>query len=183
MTDEVKDYKRKDSLELVRKDPKYMDSLERIRNKVTFANVLLFGQTFQSERKRTSTSIPSLLELISFNPAEGWVTNPAFSWTKKIDTTSSGSRSITIAPTLRYGFSNKHFNSNLTTVYTYGKKYATTISLSGGKRVFQFNNNSPIGQRGNTISSLLSEENRIKSYEAIYFMAVSKEELAMVLHW
>jgi Family of unknown function (DUF5686)/CarboxypepD_reg-like domain len=169
MADEVKDYKRKDSLELVRKDPKYMDSLERIRNKVTVANVLLFGQTFQSERKRTTTSIPSLLELISFNPAEGWVANPAFSWTKKLDTTSSGRRSITIAPTLRYGFSNKHFNAHLTTAYTYGKKYATTISLSGGKRVFQFNANSPIGQRGNTISSLLSEENRIKSYEAIYF--------------
>ena len=169
MTDEVKDYKRKDSLELVRKDPKYMDSLERIRNKVTAANILLFGQTFQSERKRTSTSIPSLLELISFNPAEGWVANPAFSWTKKLDKTSSGRRSITIAPTLRYGFSNKHFNGHLTTAYTYGKKYATTISLSGGKRVFQFNANSPIGQRGNTISSLLSEENRIKSYEAIYF--------------
>jgi hypothetical protein len=146
-----------------------MDSLQRIRNKVTVANILLFGQTFQSERKRTSTSIPSLLELIIFNPAEGWVANPAFSWTKKLDTTSSGRRSITIAPTLRYGFSNKHFNAHLTTAYTYGKKYATTISLSGGKRVFQFNANSPIGQRGNTISSLWSEENRIKSYEAIYF--------------
>ena len=168
MADEVKDYKRKDSLELVRKDPKYMDSLEKIRNKVTVANVLLFGQTFQSERKRKSTSIPSLLELISFNPAEGWVVNPAFSWIKKLDTTASGRRGITIAPTLRYGFSNKHFNAHLTTAYTYGKKYATTISLSGGKRVFQFNANSPIGQRGNTISSLLSEENRIKSYEAIY---------------
>lgn len=168
MTDEVKDYKRKDSLELVRKDPKYMDSLERIRNKVTVANILLFGQIFQSERKRTSTSIPPLLELVSFNAAEGWVANPAFSWTKKLDTTSSGRRSVTIAPTLRYGFSNKHFNAHLTAAYTYGKKYATTISLSGGKRVFQFNANSPIGQRGNSISSLFSEENRIKSYETIY---------------
>lgn len=169
MTDEVKDYKRKDSLEIARKDPKYMDSLERKRNKITLTNVLIFGQGFQSERKRTNTSIPSLLELISFNPAEGWVANPAFSWTKRLDTTSSGRRSISIAPTLRYGFSNKHFNAHLTVGYTYGKKYATTISFSGGKRVFQFNNNSPIGQRGNTISSLLSEENRIKSYEAIYF--------------
>jgi hypothetical protein len=169
MVDEVKDYKRKDSLEVLRKDPRYIDSLEKIRNKVTIANVLVFGQSFQSERKRTSTSIPSLLELISFNPAEGWVANPTFSWTKKLDTTSSGRRSVLIAPALRYGFSNKHFNAHLTTTFTYGKKYATSITLSGGKQVFQFNNNSPIGQRGNTISSLLSEENRIKSYEAIYF--------------
>ena len=169
MADEEKDYKRKDSLELAKKDPKYLDSLEKIRNKVTVANILLTGQTFQSERKRTSISFPSLLELISFNPAEGWVANPAFAWIKRLDTTSAGRRSISIAPTLRYGFANKHFNAHLTVAYTYGKKYATSITLSGGKRVFQFNNNSPIGQRGNTISSLLSEKNRIKSYEAIYF--------------
>jgi Family of unknown function (DUF5686)/CarboxypepD_reg-like domain len=169
MADEVKDYKRKDSLELRRKDPRYLDSLEKIRNKVTVMNVLLLGQTFQSERKRTSISYPSLFELVSFNPAEGWVANPSFAWRKKLDTTSSGRRSISIAPTLRYGFANKHFNAHLTVGYTYGKKYATTITLSGGKRVFQFNNNSPIGQRGNTISCLLSEENRIKSYEAVYF--------------
>ncbi|MBC7873654.1 MAG: carboxypeptidase-like regulatory domain-containing protein, partial [Ferruginibacter sp.] len=169
MADEERDYRRKDSLELAKKDPKYMDSLARRRNKLTFMNVLVTGQTFQSERKRTSTSIPSLFELVNFNPAEGWVANPALAWTKRLDTTSTSRRSILVAPTLRYGFANRHFNAHLTLGYTYGKRYATTITLSGGKRVFQFNNNSPIGQRGNTISSLLSEENRIKSYEAIYF--------------
>ncbi|MBK7560758.1 MAG: carboxypeptidase-like regulatory domain-containing protein [Chitinophagaceae bacterium] len=169
MADEIKDYKRKDSLELAKKDPAYLDSLEKVRNKITLANIILLGQSFQSERKRTSISYPSLLELVSFNPAEGWVANPSFAWTKKLDTTSSGRRSISIAPTLRYGFSNKHFNAHLTVGYTYGKKYATTITFSGGSRVFQFNNNSPIGQRGNTISCLFSEENRIKSYEAVYF--------------
>ncbi len=169
MADEEKDYKRKDSLELARKDPKYLDSLEKLRNKVTTTGIILTGLNFQSERKRTSTSLPSLLEVVSFNPAEGLVINPSFSWIKRLDTTSTGRRSILVAPTLRYGFSNKHFNAHLTIGYTYGKKYASTITLSGGKRVFQFNNNSPIGQRGNTWSCLLSEKNRIKSYEAVYF--------------
>lgn len=169
MADEIKDYRRKDSLALLRKDPQYMDSLQKIRNKVTAMNVLLLGQTFQSERKRASISFPSLFEEISFNPAEGWVFNPSFTWVKRLDTTASGRRSVSIAPSLRYGFANKHFNPYLTVGYTYGKKYATTILLSGGKRVFQFNNNSPIGQRGNTLSCLFSEENRIKSYEAFYF--------------
>ena len=77
MADEEKDYKRKDSLEQAKKNPKYMDSLQRIRNKITLANIVLLGQSFQSERKRTSLSIPSLFELLSFNPAEGWVAAPA----------------------------------------------------------------------------------------------------------
>ena len=73
MADEEKDYKRKDSLEIVRQDPHYMDSLSKLRNKVTVANVLVFGQTFFSERKRSSINFPSLLEQANFNPAEGWV--------------------------------------------------------------------------------------------------------------
>lgn len=177
MSDEEKDYKRKDSLELAKKDPKYMDSLQRIRNKVTVANILLLGQSFQSERKKTSLSIPSLFELLSFNPAEGWVMYPAFVWTKRLDATNSGRRSITIAPNLRYGLANKHFNAHLTVGYSFGKQNATTISLSGGKRVFQFNNNSPISDRSNSISCLISEENRIKSYEARYFRGSIRRDI------
>ncbi|MEK7224429.1 MAG: DUF5686 family protein, partial [Bacteroidota bacterium] len=169
MADEEKDYKRKDSLELARKDPKYMDSLQKVRNKLTVANMLLLGQSFQSERKRSSISFPSLVELVNFNPAEGWVLSPGFVWIKRLDTSITGRKSISVAPNLRYGFANKHFNAHLTVGYSFGNKYATTISLSGGKRVFQFNSNSPIGERSNTFSCLLSEENRIKSYEAHYF--------------
>jgi Family of unknown function (DUF5686)/CarboxypepD_reg-like domain len=168
MEDEVKDYKRKDSLELARKDPRYLDSLDKVRNKITLVNVLLTGQTFSNTKKRSSWSFPSLLEEVNFNPAEGLVFNTDPTWTKKLDTNIAVRKSISIIPNFRYGFTNKHFNPYLTVRYTSGKKYISTISLSGGKRVFQFNNNSPIGERGNTISSLWSEENRIKSYEAFY---------------
>jgi hypothetical protein len=177
LADEEKDYKRKDSLELAKKNPEYMDSLQRIRNKITLANILLLGQTFQSERKKTSLTIPSLFELVSFNPAEGLVMAPAFSWNKRIESANSGRRNITIAPGFRYGFANNHFNAYLTLGYSFGKKETTSISLSGGKRVFQFNNNSPIGDRSNSISCLLSEENRIKNYEAIYFRGSIRRDI------
>ncbi|MBL0306863.1 MAG: carboxypeptidase-like regulatory domain-containing protein [Chitinophagaceae bacterium] len=168
MQDELIDYKRKDSLEIVRKDPRYLDSISKVRNKVTVMNVLLLGQTFQSQRKRTTLTFIPLFELVNFNAAEGLVINPAFTWSKRLDTITYSRRSISISPSLRYGFANGHFNGHATFRYNYGKQYANNISLSGGKRVFQFNNNSPIGERGNTLSSLLSEENRIKSYEAVY---------------
>lgn len=109
-----------------------------------------------------------MLEQVNFNPAEGLVINTEINWTKRLDTTTAGRKAITISPNLRYGFLNHHFNAHLTTRYTFGKKYLSVITISGGKRVFQFNNNSPIGERGNTASCLLSEENRIKTYEAIY---------------
>jgi hypothetical protein len=167
--DEEKDYKKKDSLEVVKKQPYYLDSLSKARNKVTAMKVLLLGQSFQSERKRTTIAFDPLMQIINFNPAEGWVINPGATWTKRLDTTSFSRRTISISPYIRYGFANGHLNGHATVRYTYGKKYRNTITFSGGRRVFQFNNNSPIGERGNTISSLWSEDNRIKSYEAAYF--------------
>lgn len=183
MADEAKDYKKKDSLELARKDPRYLDSLDRKRNKITLPGVLLFGQSFSNEKNRSSVSIPSLIDQLSFNPAEGWVINTGFSWAKRLDTTSSGRRSIRISPVLRYGFSNKHFNPHITLLYSFGKKYASTFLLSGGKRVFQFNANSPIGEKGNSISSLLSEENRIKSYEATYLRGSFRKGIGDGFSW
>ncbi|HNU14321.1 MAG TPA: DUF5686 and carboxypeptidase regulatory-like domain-containing protein [Chitinophagaceae bacterium] len=168
MEEEVQDYKKKDSLEIAKKDPHYLDSLSKTRNKVTVMNVLLLGQSFQSERKRTAIRFNSLLEQVNFNAAEGLVIAPAVTWSKRLDSSAFSRKNISITPYVRYGFVNKHLNGHLTVRYTYGKKYASSIALSGGKRVFQFNNNSPIGERGNTLSSLLSEENRIKSYEAVY---------------
>ena len=168
LIDEMRDYQKKDSLERVRKDPRYLDSLEKKRNKPSVTRLLLFGQNFSKEKKRVNISVPALIDQLAFNPAEGWVINTGISWSKKLDSSSSGRKRITVTPVIRYGFSNRHLNPHLTIRYAFGKKYASQISLSGGSRVFQFNNNSPIGEKGNSISCLWSEENRIKSYEASY---------------
>ncbi len=183
LEDEIKDYRKKDSLEIVRKDPRYLDSIDRVRNKVTVMNILLLGQNMQSQKKRTYMRFGSLLEQVSFNPAEGLVLSPGVTWTKRLDTSSYGRRSISVTPVVRYGFVNKHLNPYLTLNYAYGKKYASSVTLSGGKRVFQFNNNSPIGERGNTISCLLNEENRIKSYEAIYLRGSFRQTTGAGFSW
>lgn len=169
MEDEEKDYKRKDSLELARKDTHYLDSIDKVRNKFTVFNAALLGKTFSSSRKRTFLTIPPIFQFVNFNPAEGWVVNTELQWTKRIDSTLTGRKSISLAPNLRYGFANKHFNAHLTVTYNFGKKYASSFKLSGGKRVFQFNAASPISERGNSYSCLLDEENRWKTYEAVYF--------------
>jgi hypothetical protein len=168
MDDEVNDYKKKDSLELVRKDPHYMDSLDKRRNRITAQSLLLLGQSFSNSKKRTFLSIDPLYQQINFNPAEGWVINTAVTWSKRLDSALISRRRLTLTPVFRYGFANRHFNSYLTSNFTFGKKYVSSITLSGGKRVFQFNPNSPISERGNTWSSLLEEENRWKTYEAWY---------------
>src|SRR5207253_3256454 len=71
-------------------------------------------------------------------------------------------------PNIRYGFSNERFNAHLTTSYFFGKKYFSSITLSGGRRIYQFDNNNPIRPRNNTLSTLYWENNFMKIYEAVF---------------
>ena len=181
--EEIFDYKRKDSLETAKKNPKYLDSLDRVRNKINFFGLMIFEQTLVAEKNRTSFSFRPITEQVSFNPAEGWVINTGAIWTKRLDSSNFSRKSISVAPNLRYGFTNKHFNAHITVTYHFGKKYASSISLSGGRRVFQFNNNNPIGPRGNSLSCLLGEKNRMKTYEAIYFRGSFNKGIGHGFSW
>jgi len=56
MADEVRDYQKKDSLEQVRKSPRYKDSIDRKNNKITPVNLLLLGQSFSQTKKRQTAA-------------------------------------------------------------------------------------------------------------------------------
>ncbi len=166
MADEVRDYRRKDSLEQVSKNPIYLDSVTRSNNRISFWKMFLAGQTFENKKKNATFDLPSLWELISFNIVEGWYGNLGGTWTKRMDTT--GRRELRISPFLRYGTSNHHFNASVDTRYVFGKKYAQSIDFGFGKKVLQFNNESRIGPRKNMIASLIGRNNLQKLYEAWY---------------
>jgi hypothetical protein len=163
--DELRDYQKKDSLEQVRRDPRYLDSLDRRRNKIKPLNLLFFGQSFGKERKRENYSISPIIQSVGYNIVEGWYLNLNGTYSKRLDT-ANGRRFISFTPVIRYGFSNQHLNASGTFNYTFGKKYFTNFSISGGKRVYQLNNANPITPFSNTFQSLLFERNYAKLYEA-----------------
>jgi hypothetical protein len=165
LLEEVKDYRKKDSLEKVRESPAYLDSLDKIRNKFTIGNLLLTGKFFSQRKNKTSLNIEPLINTINFNTVEGGVINLAPQWRKEME----GRKSLSITPELRYGFANKHFNPSLAVNYTFGKKYIQSINFSGGKKVFQFNNAAPISEFINTYYTLMREQNFMKIYEADFF--------------
>jgi hypothetical protein len=165
--DEIKDYHKKDSLEQARKDPRYLDSLDRIRNRrLSTMNILLTGINISKEKKREVYSINPLIKIFSYNTVEGLVVNLSGRYEKRLDTTLRSRRSIAISPVIRYGFSNRHFTAYTAINYNYGKKYYSSISLSGGKRVYQFNNANPILAFDNSLATLFWERNYMKLYEA-----------------
>ena len=164
--DEIADYKKKDSLEQLRKDPRYLDSIDRKRNKLTPMSLVLSGYNISRQKTRSVYSVSPLINSINFNTVEGLVVNLSGSYTKRLDTALLGRESISIRPSVRYGFSNHHFNTSLSSTYNFGKKYFNAFTVSGGKDVFQFNNASPIRPLDNTFASLEWEKNYMKIYEA-----------------
>jgi hypothetical protein len=165
LPEELKDYAKKDSLEQARKDPHYLDSLDRRSNKVSVGDVLLTGVGFTNRKKRSSASISPLIEAVQFNPVEGALVNLRVSWFKRLDS-ANPRHNISVAPILRYGFSNGHFAPYVSFNYNYGKKYFSNLNVGFGKRVLQFNNANPISLATNTKTSLFWERNYAKFYEA-----------------
>ncbi len=166
--DEIADYTRKDSLEKAHKDPHYLDSIDRRRNKLHLFPLVATGQQFYREKKREIYSVNPLLETVAYNTVEGWLGSFGGSYTKLLDTIPGSRHAFSIEPAIRYGLSNHHLNASGTFNYTYGKKYLSSFSLSGGKWVYQINNANPISQLSNTIRSYLFERNYAKFYEAWY---------------
>ncbi len=162
--EEMRDYVKKDSLEQRRQDPRYLDSIDHISNKLKPGNILYTGKTFNRQSKKMSYTIPSLLQVVNFNTVEGWVMDMPVSIKKQY----TDRKSIVITPTVRYGFTGKQFYSWLTMRYNYGKKYFSNITVSGGKRIFQLNNENPIEPLQNTIGSLFYKNNFLKLYGASY---------------
>jgi hypothetical protein len=163
--EEQLDYVKKDSLEKRRMDPRYLDSLNKIRNKFTLPKLILTGQTILTKGTKFSLSLNPIIEQLAFTPAEGMVVQPVLRFQNKLDSGSSR-RSISGSLTIRTGLLNGHINPYLSTNYTPATQLRSNFFLGIGRQVLQFNPQSPITDRGNTLSSLLYEQNRIKSYEA-----------------
>lgn len=165
---ETRDYVKKDSLEQVRKDPKYLDSIDRKNNKITISRLILTGQSFNNEKKKSYISIsPLLSSLLNFNTVEGLVANVDINFNKRFE----GRKSLNINPNIRYGFSNRHFNASSSLSYNFGKKYYNNFSIAGGKNIFQFDNNNPITATNNTLATLNYTRNYMKIYEAWFSKA------------
>jgi len=166
--EEIADYHRKDSLEEAHKDPHYLDSIDRRRNKVNWFTLLATGENFYHEKNRETYSVNPLLQTFAYNTVEGWVVNLGGRYSKRLDTIATSRRAMYVEPGVRYGFSNHHINYASAFTYTHGRKYFSSFSFSGGKWIFQLNNANPISQFSNTIRSWLFERNYAKFYEAWY---------------
>ncbi len=171
---EAVDYHRRDSSLIIRESKAYLDSIDRKSNKFK-PMALLSGYSWENSFKHLTFEIASPIEKISFNTVEGW--NTSLEATINNNFGKEDRRDYTISPSLRYGFSNTHFNGHIAFRYRYNTQRLSTIVLDGGTDLVQINNNMPISELVNSLYSFLAEKNYMKVYEKQYLYASHSTEL------
>lgn len=158
---EVNDYKIKDKIKEVRKSKKYLDSVNKKQNKLSFLSPVT-GYRYRNSYKKWSLSYDGLINDLGFNTVQGFSTSVGASYFKREN---DKGKWWNIGAKVNYGFSDKRARP---TIY-FNKKWNNIsrprMSISGGVTTAQFNGRNPISKLDNTISSLISRNNYIKIYE------------------
>ena len=175
--EELEDFRIKDSSFNSRNDSANLrrtaDSLRKKQGRITVMNILFNGikRSDYDPVKPKTINVQPLLPLIEYNTVEGFAMNGEFSYLKENKTTGN---SIEFTPHIRYGFSNTHLNA-WASLNLSKRKFATDLNgeelsrsawtISGGKRVSQFNPDNPIGPVMNELYTLFFRDNYMKIYE------------------
>ncbi|HEY6978926.1 MAG TPA: DUF5686 and carboxypeptidase regulatory-like domain-containing protein [Chitinophagaceae bacterium] len=181
--EEIKDYKVKDSMFQYQRDSAftqhYRDSLRKKQGKISIANIFWNGFTRSNydPKKWTSVTWQPLLKQVSYNTVEGVAVNAEATVTRAFPHIK---RQLSFTPHVRYGFSNAHFNAWGTLSWDkrnfwWSRDYLSdeeaasfernNFSVSGGKRISQFNKDEPITPLMNSIFTLFFNHNYMKIYE------------------
>jgi hypothetical protein len=162
--EEGKDYILKDSIKVVRKSKKYLDSVDVKRNKFNLLSPIT-GYTYSNSYKKWSVSFNSPLGSLAYNTVKGWNASAGVRYFKRLN---DKGKWINTGVTINYGISEKKIRP----VFFFTKKWNSQerprFSISGGITTPQFNNRKPISRLNNTVYSLVRKENYLKIYEQTF---------------
>ncbi|HEX8328043.1 MAG TPA: DUF5686 and carboxypeptidase regulatory-like domain-containing protein [Hymenobacter sp.] len=158
--EEKKDYRVKDSTEVIRKSRPYQDSLDKKRNEFEPIKLVMGGYTYQNTFRKRSTSVQPLSQIFQYNTVEGGVLNAQATFSQRTD----DRRFFNLTPVLRYGFSSKELNPNLAVNWQLHPAKLKQISLSVGRTIENFDRNSQLTPATNTIYTLYVNRNYAKLY-------------------
>lgn len=176
---EIKNYKTKDSLEVLQESKTYLDSVQHNENTFGLFSYVIDGYLATYKNRRDSLYLYPLAQTIYYNTVEGWGVYLKGSYTKTYD----DNRSFSISPMLRYGTSDKLFSANMHLVYMNDPDNAGKLFLAFGSDVLDLNT---LGTRSlyfNTLSTLLSEQNFVKYYRSVFGSFGYQRELVNGILW
>jgi len=171
--EELQDYKVKDSINIVRKSQKYLDSLDEKRNKFGFFSPFK-GYTHRNSFKKHTFSYEGPLFKTGFNTVQGFYTGLGFNYFEEIN---DKGKWWNAGINVNYGFSEKRIRPTLFFAKKWDNFSRPTLRIDGGIETLQFNDREPILKLNNSISSLLNRFNYFKIYEKSFGKVKYTEEI------
>lgn len=158
---EVKEYDRKDSLKAVWTSKSYLDSIDRVNNKVGFMDIIS-GYTYSDSYRNRSFSY-SGLSSFRYNPVEGHSLGTSVEMNQS-DT--SGYADYSIKGGLRYGIADRKFKGDLSYRKQLSSIRRSYFSIQLEDRYNQLCNcgQYPVPVLYNTFAALVTGQNEIKYY-------------------
>ena len=156
------DYTKKEVLAAKRESKTYLDSLDKVSNKIKPLRLLVgSGYNPRNRFKKEYFRFASVLNSVFYNTVEGFGLNYQASYSKQIDSLTN--KFLSVTGKVRYGWSSeKLYGSFSGTVPLKSSRISYTI----GTDVLDLNNNATIVQSGNSFNSLFYERNLLKLYES-----------------
>ncbi|MCH2033827.1 MAG: DUF5686 and carboxypeptidase regulatory-like domain-containing protein [Tenacibaculum sp.] len=162
--EEKRDYVIKDSIKIVRKSKKYLDSIDQKSNKFTLLSPLV-GYSYSNSYENWSISYNGLLTNTQFNTVQGFNIDTRVSFSKRVN---DEGKNWNISAGLNYGFSDKRLRPTVSFYKKWNNIDRPRLSISGGIDVVQFDQRNPISSFNNTLYSLIDKTNYAKFYEKTF---------------
>ncbi|MDG2151920.1 MAG: DUF5686 and carboxypeptidase regulatory-like domain-containing protein [Polaribacter sp.] len=171
--EEVKDYKIKDSIKIVRKSKKYLDSLNKIQNSYNLLSPIM-GYTYKNSYEKWSLSFDGLVQGLGFNSVQGFNTSIGTRFFKNVN---DKGKWWTAGAKINYGFSEKRLRPTFFFTKKWNNVTRAKMTISGGVTTPQFNGRTPISVLDNSIRSLFLRENYLKIFEKGFVRINYSEEI------
>lgn len=162
--EEQTDYVKKETLAAKRESKTYLDSLDKVNNKLKPVRFLIgSGYNPRNRFKKEYFRFGSVLNSVYYNTVEGLGLNYQASYSKQIDSVTN--KYLNLAGKLRYGFSSDRMYGSMFGTIPLGN---SRIGFNIGSDVLDLNNLEPLSQLGNLLNTLYYERNLLKVYESKY---------------
>lgn len=177
--EELRDYVKKDSLQILRSSKTYLDSIDTKSNRPSIMSPLT-GYTFKNSYNKWSVGYEGPLKGINFNTVQGWNSKAGLTFFKWYD--DNQTNTLSAAVRADYGIAEDQLRFTAGILRNFNWKNKLRFSLSGGSKVAQFNNVEPISPLINTFATLFFERNYMKLYELNYGRLAYSQEIINGLH-
>ena len=172
--EERTDYIKKDSIQILRKSQKYLDSIDRKSNKFSLLDPIT-GYTYQNSFKDWDLTYRGPFPAINFNTIQGWNGGAGLSYFKSYD--ENRSKWLSVFANATYGIAEDRLRFSGGITKRFNRFNRLRLSLVGGSQVAQFNSTQPISPLINSVSTLFFERNYLKAYESTYVKISWNQEL------